>query len=191
MTPKLRHPRTKVLRTRRLRLEPNSIQHAEAMWLAASESMEQLKPWLYWTASASLDEVVAWAKICERKWGDNNAWTFAIVFDGRAIGTIGIDDVDRQTLRGDVGYWIHSDYTGEGLMTEAGAAVVHFGFEEIGLHRLQLEAGTENIASIKVAEKLGFQREGVSREACRGAFGFYDAIRFGLLASDPRPSIDG
>lgn len=155
--------------------------------MAASESMSELKPWLHWTASASLEEVVAWARICEKNWSENKAWTFAILHDERPIGTIGIEDVDAQTLRGEVGYWLHSDYAGEGLMTEAGAAIVDFGFDEIGLHRLQLEAGAENKGSIKVAEKLGFQREGVSRDACRGAFGFYDAVRFGLLASDPRP----
>ena len=160
------------------------------MWLAASESMKELRPWLHWTANASLEEVIAWAKICERNWSENKAWTFAILYDDRPIGTIGIEDVDTQTLRGELGYWLHSDYAGEGLMTEAGAAIIDFGFEQVGLHRLQLEAGAENTGSIKVAEKLGFRREGIARESCRGAFGFYDAVRFGLLASDPRPSVD-
>ncbi|MDQ4095091.1 MAG: GNAT family N-acetyltransferase [Actinomycetota bacterium] len=179
-----------MLTTRRLRLEPNATKYSDAMWLSASESMNELRPWLYWTASASLEEVVAWAKVCETNWAENKAWTFAILFEDRPIGTIGIEDVDAQTLRGELGYWLHSDFAGKGVMTEAGAAVIEFGFEQIGLHRLQLEAGTENTGSIKVAEKLGFQREGVARHSCRGAFGFYDAVRFGLLATDPRPPLD-
>lgn len=186
----LRRPDTRELSTRRLRLEANSTKHSDGLWLSTTESLNELKPWLRWTATASLEEVREWAKICEKNWEENKSWTFAIFLDERPIGTIGIEDVNIPTLGGELGYWIHSGYGGRGLMTEAGAAVIEFGFEKIGLHRLQLEAGTENAASIKVAEKLGFKREGIARESCRGAFNFYDTFRFGLLASDPRPSLD-
>ena len=187
----LQRPKTRELITDRLKLEPNGPEHAATTWTSASESMHDLRPWLYWTASASLEEVTTWAQICERNWAENKAWVFVILFEDRTIGTIGIEDTDAQVMRADLGYWMHSGFTGRGLMTEAGQAVVDFAFDELGLHRLQLDAGTENAASIRVAEKLGFQREGISRESCRGALGYYDAIRFGMLSSDPRPAAGG
>lgn len=182
----IRNPGKRTITTARLTLEPNGTAHSEELWRSASESMKELRPWLFWTASASLDEVARWGRICELNWAENKAWVFAILFEGRPIGTVGIEEPDVQTLRAEIGYWMHTGYSGRGLMTEAGRAVVDFGFDELGLHRLQLEAGKDNAPSIRVAEKLGFQREGLAREACRGALGFYDAYRFGLLASDPR-----
>lgn len=72
-------------------------------------------------------------------------------------------------------------------MTEAGRAVISFAFEVLDVHRIELHAGVSNKPSIRVAEKLGFQREGVLREAGRGAGGFYDAFVYGLLTTDVRP----
>ncbi|MDQ4144808.1 MAG: GNAT family N-acetyltransferase [Actinomycetota bacterium] len=183
----LHRPDVEVLTTKRLRLEPNDLRHSEEMWISAQESMSELRPWLRWTVDASLEEIRTWARICKKKWADNQGWVFAILFEGRPIGVIGIDDVDHQTLRGELGYWMHSAYSGRGLMTEAGATVVSFGFDVVGLHRMQLDAGVDNVGSVRVAEKIGFKREGIGRDSCRGADGFYDAFRFGLLSTDPRP----
>ena len=72
-------------------------------------------------------------------------------------------------------------------MSEAAAAVIEFGFNELGMHRIELEAGVGNDASIKVAEKLGFKREGLARQAGWAGNGYYDTVRFGLLSTDPRP----
>lgn len=86
----------------------------------------------------------------------------------------------------EMGYWLRSDLCGRGLMTEAAKAIVEFAFVDLKIHRVELHAGTENHASIRVAQKLGFKREGVLREAGRGAGGFYDSYVFGLLSSDER-----
>lgn len=71
-------------------------------------------------------------------------------------------------------------------MTEAASAVVSFAFDAAGLHRIGLEAAPGNKASIRVAEKLGFQREGLQREAGRAVSGWLDLWLFGLLHGDPR-----
>jgi RimJ/RimL family protein N-acetyltransferase len=86
-----------------------------------------------------------------------------------------------------LGYWLATTFTGRGLTTEAASAVVALGFEELSLHRIQLHAGTKNGASQRVAEKLGFKKMGMVREACRGADGFYDCYVYDLLSTDPRP----
>ncbi len=69
-------------------------------------------------------------------------------------------------------------------MTEAARAVVDFGFDEINCHRLELLAAVANTGSIRVAEKLGFTREGLLREANRAPTGRHDMYIYGLLAHE-------
>jgi RimJ/RimL family protein N-acetyltransferase len=114
-------------------------------------------------------------------------FNFTILFSSVIIGSIGLDHFDEATISASLGYWLHSDYTGRGLMTEAVAAAVEFAFSQLTLHRLWLHAGVDNLASIRVAEKAGFRREGRLRDAGRGALGWHDVYVYGLLESDERP----
>lgn len=65
---------------------------------------------------------------------------------------------------GEVWYKIHPDYWRQGYATEALAKVLEFGFEKLGLHRVEAGSAVENTASIKVLEKVGMIREGVKRK---------------------------
>jgi len=119
---------------------------------------------------------------------DGDAHHFAIVLADAPVGVVSIMRGDPRVGYAEIGYWIESGVAGRGFMTEAVSALVGYGFDELGLHRLELRAARGNIASIRVAEKLGFQREGVAREASRAASGWLDMELFGLLESDPRPA---
>jgi RimJ/RimL family protein N-acetyltransferase len=90
--------------------------------------------------------------------------------------------------RAELGYWIRSDLAGRGLTTEAASAIVAFGFDVVGLHRIELHAAPGNAGSIRVAEKLGFQFEGLARHAGFAESRWQDMNIYGLLETDPRPS---
>lgn len=184
----LRRPHESTLETARLRLEPLAPQHVDSLWDSVMESVDELKQWLPWAVSPTMKETLAFAETCKADWVENRSWTFAMCRGGEAIGTVGLADLEPQTRRAELGYWVRTADAGQGLMSEAAAATVDFGFSEIGLHRIELEAGVNNPGSIRVAEKLGFVREGLARKAGWAAPGFYDTVRFGLLSTDPRPS---
>lgn len=107
--------------------------------------------------------------------------------DGAPAGSVGIHRHDPVHNQAVIGYWLRSDLAGKGFMTEATSVAVEFAFDKVKLHRLELRAATGNGASIKVAEKLGFKREGVARQATRTSEGYEDAFIFGLITTDPRP----
>ena len=65
----------------------------------------------------------------------------------------------------EIGYWIRSDQTGQGIATEATRAQVKLAFEVHCADRLELRISPDNVASIRIAEKCGFRREGVLRRA--------------------------
>ncbi|MDQ3646146.1 MAG: GNAT family N-acetyltransferase [Actinomycetota bacterium] len=180
-------PRSRVIRTSRLSLEAMHPDHADDLWRAKEASLDELMPWMFWAASNAPEAQAAFIHEAARLWDEDKQWTFAVVVDDVAVGTVSVDDVDRALEKAEIGYWLRSDLAGRRLMTEAASAVVAFAFEEVALHRLELRAASGNLASIRVAEKLGFSREGLLRHGARGATGFHDAYLYGLLASDPRP----
>jgi len=83
---------------------------------------------------------------------------------GRILGSIGVRFSETGDV-GEVGYWLRADARGRGVMTRALRLVAQWAFDGGGAARVQLRADVENVASRRVAEKAGFQLEGVLRSA--------------------------
>ena len=177
----------RVLKTERLVLEATVPAHSDGMFAAIMSSLEELRPWMAWAVQPAAANSYAFSVEAERGWDEARNWTFTIFHAGSEAGTISVQRWEPLNDSAEVGYWLRSDLTERGLMKEAAKEIVRFAFEELELHRLELHAGVENIASIKVAEAAGFQREGVLRHGAKGAFGYYDCYVYGLLDTDPRP----
>ena len=175
----------RVLETDRLRLEATVPAHAGGLWAAIEASLPELTTFMAWAPSASLPNTVTFTERMEKKREELTDWSFTIFLGDEVAGNISLMGYDALADLAEVGYWLRSDLCGRGLMTEAGRAVVDFGFDHVGCHRLELRAAETNPASIRVAEKLGFVREGVLWEANRAPDGGrYDMHIFGLLATD-------
>jgi ribosomal-protein-serine acetyltransferase len=177
--------------TGRLRLEPVTPGHADELWEATEASLKELQPWMAWTRDPSPENTRAFTEAAVEEWEHGQAYVFALVEEDRAIGTMGLHARNPFTHSAEVGYWVRSDRAGRGLVTEAGRAVVAFAFDVLGLHRLTLMAGLDNRPSQRVAEKLGFRREGSLRHAAWSATEPYDVHIYGLLETDPRPDGSG
>jgi RimJ/RimL family protein N-acetyltransferase len=101
---------------------------------------------------------------------------FAIVMsagDTQLLGSISLMDIDWDHRRAQVGYWLARQARGHGHATRAVGLICRWGFDALGLERIELLAATQNRASQRVAERAGF-----TREALR------DMIAYGLLATD-------
>ena len=152
-------------------------------------SMEELKPFMSWADTASFEATLAFASGSALQWDAGLGMMFSIVFEGDAVGTIGFAQHAPLAGHAELGYWLRSDLCGRGLMTEAASAVVEYGFAVLRLHRIELRAAPSNVGSVRVAEKIGFTREGMLRHGARGAGGWHDVDVFGLLESDERPKV--
>lgn len=108
--------------------------------------------------------------------------------DGRLLGAIGFI-VDRfDPGQAEVGYWVAPAARGRGIATRALRLLSAWALREAGLVRLSLTASLENPASLRVAERAGFRREGIMRDAWpRGPRGREDLALYGLLAADLGP----
>ncbi len=131
-----------------------------------------------------IDEVQATISAHRRRWEHNEAvrWGIALKGDERVIGTCGI--YREEFYVGRLSYVLARPYWGQGLMVEALAASIGYGFERYGLHRLEAQVVVVNVASQRVLEKLGFRQEGLLRERYYVDGRYHDEQVYGLLARE-------
>lgn len=83
---------------------------------------------------------------------------FGVIVNGKLAGHISLMHVkDKQTP--EIGYWITESAAGRGIMTRAAGALTDFGFR-LGLEKILIKADAKNIASNRIAEKLGYRLKG-------------------------------
>src|SRR6266550_5914363 len=106
-----------------------------------------------------------WIGLHGPAWADGSSATFAIVGKktGALVGAISLI-IKREHRRAELGYWIALDCWNRGYATEASRRLIDFGFEILGLHRIEARHFLRNPVSGRVMEKLGMQREGTERD---------------------------
>ena len=172
--------------TDRLHLEPTRSEFAGGLWNAIERSLPELKRRMSWASTSTPQSSAEYTHRAEVGWADGTNWDWTIFYEDEVAGSIGLNRYDEMWRSCNLGYWIRTDLAGRGFATEAGTAVVRFGFEEVGLNRLELVAAIDNAASLRVAEKLGFRFEGTKRDGTFVDGRGVDVHMFGLIASDPR-----
>ena len=97
----------------------------------------------------------------------NNGILWAIEskeFPGKLIGYIGHWRLIKEHYRAEVGYMLYRDYWRKGIMKEALAEVVDYGFNEMKLHSIEARINPQNLASAGLLESNGFVREAYLKE---------------------------
>jgi len=118
---------------------------------------------------------------------DDHAYPFFIFrqADQILLGGITLSNVTRgMTQTATLGYWMGESYANRGYMTRAVRALAPFAFGALRLHRLEAACLPHNFASMRLLEKLGFQREGLARGLVCIAGRWQDHIVYALLADD-------
>lgn len=179
-----------VLRGAGLELRPYRDVDAQALLEAARESVDAVGRWLPWChAEYGEADARGWIAHCADGWRRGEHYAFA-VFDAQArfCGAAGLNQRNREHNSMNLGYWIRASRQGEGIIGRAARDVCAFGFEELGLTRIEIVTMADNMASQRVAARLGARREGLARNRIlvRGAPA--DALVFGLVPEDLRAS---
>jgi len=106
-----------------------------------------------------------WLGLYERGWGDGSRAGFAIVerLGAAFVGMIAFVTLRLEAAEAEVGYIVSPEARGRGIAVRALQLVTNWGLDELGLARIELRAELENPASLRVAERCGYVREGTLR----------------------------
>lgn len=179
--------RERPLTSDRLALTPLDPSDAQDLWFAVSASRPALKKWLPWVEFHSdITASARFAEACALDWDQGRALRFAIR-EKRAqtfLGVVGLESCVHMHRSCELGYWLTSEATGKGFMTEASRQTLRFAFDRMGAHRVRIAAATDNHPSLSVIGRIGFRFEGIARQAehCDGRW--LDHAVFALLATD-------
>ncbi|MBD1869082.1 GNAT family N-acetyltransferase [Leptolyngbya sp. FACHB-671] len=115
------------------------------------------------------------------KSGQRIRWGIACKTNDVIIGSCGYSSWVKNSFRAEIGYELAKIHWQKGIMTEALRAMINFGFQEMGLNRIEARVMLENIASIRLLEKLGFEEEGILREHGYWKGSFHNLKLFSIL----------
>ncbi len=101
--------------------------------------------------------------------------------EAQLIGNCGIRLDNAELREANIGYELDRRYWGQGYATEAARAILAFGFGELQLHRIWAWCVAENVASVRVLEKLGLRLEGREREKELIKGRWHDRLTYAIL----------
>lgn len=104
--------------------------------------------------------------------------------DGQYVGNVGLVNIDVMNNSSEVTYFIGESFWNQGFATEAVHCMVKYGFETLGLERIQGRCMVGNIASLKVMQKNGFSYEGLSRHEVLKDSQYKDVWHAGIIKED-------
>jgi RimJ/RimL family protein N-acetyltransferase len=106
------------------------------------------------------------------------------VATGELAGETALWEIDSHNRCAHIGLALRPAFRGKGLGTDIVRVQCYYGFTVLGLHRLQIETLADNYAMLKAAERSGFTREGLVRDAAWVMGEFADEVVLGLLADE-------
>ncbi len=147
-------------------------------------------------AACNDPEISRWIPLIPSPYTEEDARTFvlghaqhedyslAITRHGALVGAIGLG-INGPGYRGRIGYWVATEARGGGVCTRALRVLSRWALDELALARLELITDPDNLASQRVAVKVGFQREGVLRSHLLHPDGrLRDSVMFSLLPGE-------
>jgi ribosomal-protein-alanine N-acetyltransferase len=170
------------LRTERLLLR--EITHADAPALFSIHGNSELMRWFgtdplpdLRAAEALVDIFAGWRKLPN----PGTRWGMQLPGNPRLIGTCGLFNWNRSWRHCTVGFELATALQGKGLMREAVAAVLSWGFDRMALNRIEAQVHPLNLASLRLVRSMGFVQEGSLREVGYWGGTFHDMLQFSLL----------
>ena len=125
---------------------------------AIRESIAEISRHLPWCHQGyRIKETRTWIEeTTPRLWEQHNEYHFVITdaVAGSILGGCGLDEVNWTNQTANLGYWVRTSRTRQGVATAASRLLARFGFEQLQLKRINVVTSGENVPSVRVIEKL-------------------------------------
>ncbi len=160
---------------------------ALAFYEAVRESINELAYWMPWCSkNYALSDAEAWMQTTSDMWAAGAEYPLGIfdVTTDAVVGGTGVNHINRAYRIGNIGYWVSSKRSGEGIARFAAHQSAIFGFQKLGLTRLEIVVLTHNKASQRVAEAVGAKLECEARNRLYFQGSPHSAFVYSLLPED-------
>ena len=161
---------TEEFETERLRIRTPRFGDGAAMNAAIRESIAELRPWMPWAQQLpSIDDSEENVRLACLKFLERSDLRLHIFLKdtGDFIGGSGFHRINWESRKFEIGYWIRTSQSGNGLMTEAVRGITNFAIGSLAANRVEIRCDPANLRSARIAEGLGFTLEGILRnEKC-------------------------
>jgi ribosomal-protein-serine acetyltransferase len=174
-------------------LRPYRADDAADLYTAARESITEVSPWMKWChPDYAIEESRTWTAQCVERWREGTEYNFVIADprDGSFLGGCGLNNINLPDNVANLGYWVRTSQTRQGIATTATRLLTRFGLEELRLNRIEIIAATDNQASQRVAEKAGAVREGILRNRLVVHENVYDMVIYSFVPHDLKRLLD-
>lgn len=176
------------IRTERLELRP--VRDADIDRILEYRNLPDVTRWLLRTEADPVSFRASWRRAAQ----DPDDHGVAVTLDGVVIGTVSLDVVDGMGQPGmpprteaHLGYIFDPAHGGHGYATEAVSAMVAYAFDRLGIRRITAGCFADNLASVRILEKVGMRREqhGVG-DSWHAELGWIDGYTYAMLAEEWR-----
>ncbi|WP_136604871.1 GNAT family N-acetyltransferase [Paenibacillus dokdonensis] len=175
---------TPLMETPRLLLRKLSVEDAEEYFSLASNPLAAKHT--IWNAHITIEDSISYLSGLQAKMDQGQAFHWGIIdkATGTFIGRVGFIYFDTLHRLSEVGFALHCDWWGQGIMSEAALPMIRYGFEELGLNRIEGRCNADNLASERVLLKIGMTFEGILRRQLKIKGVFIDQKMYAILNSD-------
>jgi ribosomal-protein-serine acetyltransferase len=159
--------------------------HAPEVFSAVERERTYLRQWLPWVdLTTDVEFTLNFIRTSLEQFASNDGFSAGIWSGDEFIGGIGTHKMDWLNRRVEIGYWIAQGFQGRGIVTDACRAVIDHAFLELKLNRVEIHCAAGNDKSCAIPKRLGFQWEGLLREAQLLNGEYQDINIYGMLARD-------
>jgi RimJ/RimL family protein N-acetyltransferase len=163
------------------------------VYAAVRESIDELTPWMAWPKEhRTMDDSEASARKARVAFLARSELRFHFYLKGTdtLVGIGGLQGIDWDVPKFEIGYWCRTSFTGNGYITEAVKAITSIAFDALGARRVEIRCDPRNRKSARVAERAGFTLEATLHNNERGTDGTRrDTLVFAMTPDHRRPTL--
>ncbi len=168
-----------------VRLELTSERHAKLLYDAMDNNREYLSVFLPWIDNMqSVNDFENYIRNCELLCKQEKEVSFVIFLNERPVGRIGLHHLNLQNKIGAIGYWLTKEAEGQGIISKSCKKLIEYGFNELGLNRIEIKCASENNKSQSIPQRFNFVKEGIMRQAEFVNDAFLDIILYSILKDE-------
>ena len=157
---------------------------AECIFQLVEQNRAYLSEWLPWVPSTKTEQdTQAFLEHVEVNHASQKALHCGIIFQDQLVGLIGLRFSVGDYVA-NIGYWLSDHVSRRGLVTRSVQELCRHAFEQMNVERVEIRAATENPRSWRIAERVGFTREGTLRRCERVSERLLDHYMYSLLRTD-------